>query len=233
LMAELTDKRENQPESKQDVVETKAAVIVSFINDVIRKEMPNCAYVYDPDLSYETGMQLLRDNNNSGQAVQDGQELFIYRVTSLRYPDETQAPNMRSSQNTGKIRLSDGKSAVYSAVHAEFDIEYMYVVPSMEEAQRFEVVFMSEDGISGTTDVQARMGELGDFHYYLSWEKLLDNTVNSNDNYYKAYASLVKVRGFFFVFRGESKIITEIKSKVNSYVFLTGDGQNLGTTSVK
>jgi hypothetical protein len=212
------DRSINYSESKNDVVDTKAAVIVAFLNDVLKKEMPNCSYAYDPDLSYETGMKILRDNNNMGNAQQDGAELFLYRVTPLRHPDEGQAPNIRSTHQKGRVRLSDGVAATYTAVHAEFDLEFLYCNPNMEEAQRFEVVYLSDDGISGTPEVTARMGELGDFNYFLKWEKLLDITVNNQDNYYKAYASILKVRGFFFVFEGESKIITEIKTGINSYV---------------
>lgn len=226
------DRTVNFSDSKNDVVETKAAVIVAFINDVLRKEMPNCSYAFDPDLSYETGMKILRDNNNMGTAQQDGKELFLYRVTSLRHPDEGQAPNVRSTHNRGKIMLSDGKAATYSAVHAEFDLEFLYVNPSMEESQKFEVTFLSDDGMTGTTDLTAKMGELGDFRYYLKWEKLLDITVNSNDNYYKAYASMVKVRGFFFVFEGESKVIHDIKANINSYIQNTTTGIHLETVTV-
>ena len=77
------------------------------------------------------------------------------------------------------------------------------------------------------------MGELGEFKYFIEYEKLLDFTANSNDNYYKSYASSIRVRGFFFVFRGESKIITEIKSKINAYTRVKGDGQLLETLIVK
>ena len=226
------DRANNIPDSKQDVVDTKAAVIVAFINDVIRKEMPGVSYAYDPDLSYETGMRILRDNNNMGTAQQDGQELFLYRVTPLRHPDEGQAPNLRSTHNDGRIRLSDGKAASFSAVHGEFDLEFLYVNPSMEEAQKFEVVFLSEDGLTGTNELTVSMGELGDFRYFLKWEKLLDITVNSNDNYYKAYASILRIRGFFFVFRGESKIITEIKTNIGT-INLVSNGENLETITVK
>jgi hypothetical protein len=226
------DRSVNYPESKNDVVDTKAAVIVAFINDVLKKEMPNCSYAYDPDLSYETGMRILRDNNNMGTAQQDGKELFLYRVTALRHPDEGQAPNVRSTHQRGKLMLSDGKAATYSAVHAEFDLEFLYVNPSMEESQKFEITFLSDDGISGTPELTAKMGELGDFRYYLKWEKLLDITVNSNDNYYKAYASILKVRGFFFVFEGESKIIQEVKANINSYIQLTSLSKHLETVIV-
>lgn len=211
------DRAENVTGSKNDVVETKVAVLQAFLNDVIRKEMPNCAYVYDPELSYESGLKTLRNNNKMNQAYQDPAELFIFRTTPLRHPDDGQAPNARSTHQNGVIKDPDGTATIYSAVHAEFDLEFLYCNPIMEEAQRFEVVFLSDDGISGTPEVDVKLGDLGYFKHYLKWEKLLDVTVNTADNYFKAYASSMRIRGYFFVFRGEGKVIKEIKNQVKTF----------------
>ena len=207
----------NSIDSMKDVVETVAPVLQTIINDVIRFEMPSCNYVYDPDLSYETSLQRFRNNNTMNNTTMEALPLFSFRRTALRYPDDGSAPNMRSTSHRGVQRLPDGGAVEYSAVHCEFDLDFLYINKFMQELEQFEITYMSEDGISSVKEITVTIPQLGDFKYFLAWSPLLDISDNTEDNFYKGLAGTLKVRGFFFVFRTESKQILEINANIRAF----------------
>jgi hypothetical protein len=204
-----------------DVVDSVGPCLKAFLENVIRAEMPDCRYVFDPELSYETGIQRLRANNKmnelEGKEANKPLPLFIFKRTALMYPEEQQAPNMRSTHGSGFMKIANGKAAKYSFVHAEFSVDFLYVNPNMEMVERFEIAYLSKRGITGTTEFVVNLGDLGDFRYYLTWNDIIDVDMSTDTNYSKAIASTVKIRGFFFVFETEAKQILEIKQQIATF----------------
>ena len=173
--------------------------------------MPNISTVYDEQLSYETGIKkLMTDDNYSGND-RDPLPAFMYQRTIL-IPSESGVAR-RSKGKTGCIRIGD-KILTYSAFHGEFDINFLYVSESVELAEKFEVVYNSEEGITGTKEIVVSMGELGDFTYFLDYQDLTEKIIEHENVYYKGIIGSIKVRGFYFTFKGESGLIKEIQSRI-------------------
>lgn len=211
----------NNSNSMGDVVHSLGPVLKSFLDNVIRAEMPDCRYVYDPDLSYESGVQRLRANNKMNEIEgKNGNQplpLFIFRRTALMYPEEGQAPNIRATHGTGAMKIADGVAVKYGFTHAEFSVDFLYINPNMEQMEQFEITYLSKRGISGTTEFPVDLGDLGEFKYFLSWNDVIDVEVQTEGNYFKGIASTVKIRGFFFVFESEAKQILEIKQNIATF----------------
>lgn len=211
----------NNPNSMNDVVHSLGPVLKSFLDNVIRAEMPDCKYVYDPELSYESGIKRLRENNKmnqlEGKVANQPLPLFIFRRSALMYPEEAQAPNMRSTHGTGTMKTAHGVAVKYGFVHAEFSVDFLYVNPNMEQMEQFEIAYLSKRGVTGTTEFVVDLGDLGEFRYYLSWNDVIDVEVQSETNYFKGMASTVKIRGFFFVFESEAKQILQIKQNIATF----------------
>ena len=211
----------NNPDSMNDVVDSLGPVIKGFIDNVIRAEMPSCKYVYDPELSYESGVARLRANNQmnelEGANANQPLPLFIFRRTALMYPEEAQAPNVRSTHGKGAMRTDDGIAVQYGFAHAEFNIDFMYINPNMKEIEQFEITYLSKRGITGTTQFEVELAGLGSFMYYLTWNDVIDVEVQQEANYFKGIASTVKIRGFFFVFESRAKQILEIRNRIATF----------------
>ena len=199
----------NNNDSQNDVVSTHSHVLFAFEN-MIRKEMPNSAVVFDPKLSYETAMKQFYANNESDQ---DPLPLFAY-MRSVSRPAED-APARRGRNYTGNLKHDDGIIS-YKATHDEFDVNFMYITKSIESLERFEVVYNSDEGISGTKEITVPMGDLGEFKYFLDFQELTDIEVESENTFYKGLAGSLKIRGFYFTFRATSGIIKNIVTQLKS-----------------
>jgi hypothetical protein len=205
--------RINYPDSQNDVVTTMTHVALAF-QHLVGTEMPNISVVYDEQLSYETGIKKILNNDNYSGADRDPLPAFMYQRTIL-IPSEI-GLSRRSKGRTGCIRVGD-EILTYSTFHGEFDINFLYVAESVEHIEKFEVVYNSEEGITGTKEIVVQMGdELGEFKYYLDYQDLTEKIIEHENVYYKGIIGSIKVRGFYFTFRGANGLIEQIRSRIIS-----------------
>jgi hypothetical protein len=222
----------NVAESTYDVVSNIQPVLAAFIASM-REEMPNLAYVYDPDLSYETAVPLLRDRNNQLGISSEPLPLLAFRMSTLRHPDDTQAPNRRLNKKTISMRIGDSMHT-FDALHGEMDVDLLYITKSMDELERFQIAYLAEVGISGTKELTVNMGQdIGDIKYFAQYNELLDITLNVENNYYKALVTSVKIRGFYLIFKNAGGIIKTIINNYHNYIQNPKDGILLETITMQ
>ena len=204
-------KEVNNTNSQNDVISTVTHSLCAF-ESLIRTEMPGQAVVYDEEVSYETGLkQFLSNSNYSGNHEQDPLPIFIYNRTVLI--DSEYGLGKRAKNMTGCMRSGSG-SLTYGATYGEYEIQFLYVSKNIEMAEKFEVVYNSDEGITGSKEMTVKMGELGDFKYFLTYQDLTSKEIAHENVYYKGIIGSIKVRGFYFTFRGTSGIIEQINSTI-------------------
>jgi len=200
----------NRPKSLNDTVTTATHVLKMF-EDSVRTEMPELAIVYDEQLSYETGMEQFLANSSYSGSDQRPMPIFIYNRTVL--VDSELGFGSRAPIFKNQITI-DGKRVVYRASYSEFEIQFLYVSRSTEEAEKFEVCYGSNDGISRNTELSLIMPELGEFKYFFTFDDLTEKPIEHEEVTYKGIIGTIKVRGLYFVFSGEAGIIEQINQKI-------------------
>jgi hypothetical protein len=222
-------KETNYSGSMNDVVDTIGPSLQVFINEVVKEEMPDCKFVYDPNLSYETAIKKLRENSQMNQDLSTALPLFVFRRSNLRWPEDGIAPNRRlTSAKAISRNLSDGKAIIYTPIFAEYDLEFLYINKNMEDIEKFEITYLSDEGISGTRQYVVRLPELGDFNHFAEYNELSSLEVNYEENFFKGLIGTIKIRGMFFTFRSESPIIKQISANYRSWL----DSVDLKPTSI-
>lgn len=205
----------NQPDSQYDVITTVTHVLRAF-EDMVRTEMPNCRCIYDEELSYESALRAIyAQDNYENNAGNDPLPALAYNRTVLK--DAETPPGRRMKNNLGCIKIGTAPNqqiVTYSATHAEFEIQFLYITKSIEMQEKFEVVYNSNDGISGTREIQVDMGELGSFTYYLTFDDLIQKDIIHEDVYYKGIIGSIKARGFYFTFKATNEIIKQINASI-------------------
>lgn len=206
---------DDTPNSTKDVVTSIGHVMFEF-KQLIADEMNSISTVFDPQLSYETAMKKwLKENPQHEDPI----PLFAYNRT---IPNYGEVGLMRRGRGvTGVLKLEDENgnkigASTYSVMHGEFTINFMYVTQSMEEAERFEVAYYGDEGISKTTEIIVEMPKLGAFSYFLDYNELDDITIEKDGSYYKTLIGTVKVRGMYFTFKGQSDLIKELNARIIS-----------------
>jgi hypothetical protein len=203
--------------SAANVISTAALVIKSFL-DVIKEEIPGLKYVYDEKLSYPTAVEAFRANNDMTGEVTELYPLFAFKRSVLRYP--TNAPGRRSIVERASRKISNTISQQYRTLHGEFDLNFLYVTKKMEDLERFEVAYLSEEGIPGhkefNVDLTSELGEI--FTYFATYGILDDKVIESEGHYFKIVTGKVTLRGFFPVLRGDAKHITQITLKIRTFL---------------
>ena len=201
----------NYPNSQNDVITTVTHALMAF-EDVVRQEMPECAVIYDEELSYESALRALVAKGNYDNANLANMPIFIYNRSPLR--KNIWGIGGRADNYDATMRLQDGRTLVYTPLNGEFDINFLYVSKSVEAVERFEVVYLCDEGISNTKELKVDMADLGVFTYYAEYKEITDKPVVREEVYYKGIAGNLTVRGFFFTFRADAKIIYEIRERV-------------------
>ena len=198
--------------------------------DLVREEMPNIPVIYVNELGFEEAMKsLLADANYSGTQFNELVPFFAYNRTVMINSEDRHLGN-RAKGKTGCVGLSDGQIANYSMTMGEFDIQFIYASNNIQLSEQFEVVYNSDEGITGSKELTVDLEELGEFKYFLEYQDLQDLNINFEDTYYKLIIGSVKVRGFYFTFRSTSGIIKEINQRIISSrnLSINGDDEILG-----
>ena len=212
-------KSTNYTDSQNDVVDTIGPSLQVFLNDVVRAELPNCFYVYDQELSYVTAITKYREQARMNGTTDTPMPLFVFRRSVLRWPEDGIAPNRRlTSSKAMQKNLQDGTAIFYTPIFGEYDIEFLYLNQTMEDVEKFEITYLSDEGISGTRQFTVRLPELGDFNHFADYNQLDSLDVSYESNFYKGLAGTIKIRGMFFTFRGQSSIIKQIDLNYRNWV---------------
>jgi hypothetical protein len=206
----MANKAVNNKDSQNDVIKSMTHVMEVFEN-LVRCEMPGTSVIYDEELSYETGIKQLLANDDFSNSNRDPLPLFIYNRTILRDTEHGLASRAKNLVGCQKV---NNQQILYSAAYGEFDIQFLYVTKNMQMSEAFEVVYNSNEGITGSRELTLGMGDLGDFKYFLTYDELTDKPIEHENVTYKGVIGSLRVRGFYFTFRGEAGLIQEINTNI-------------------
>jgi hypothetical protein len=190
--------------------------VVSEFKQMVIEEMGGISTVFDPLLSYDSALaKWLKENPEGENPI----PLFAYNRTITNYGDVGLQRRSRGVTGVLKLEDEDGNkigASKYSVMQGEFFINFMYITQSMEEAEKFEVVYYGDEGISAGTEITVNMPKLGAFKYFLEYNDLDDITIEKEGTYHKAIIGTIKVRGMYFTFKGQSGLIREINARIIS-----------------
>jgi len=205
-------------------ITTLSVLVIDNLLSKIQSEFPNIKFIYDDNLSYESAVNKLRAYN-----LQNGIEydigkypLFAFNRSVLRY--STEGIGKRSVVETANRRLDALNrpkiAETYHIPHLEFDLNFLYFTKSTQKMEEFEIIYLSEDGISQnkilTLDLTPDLG--GPLNYYLVYKPLDSKIISLEGKYYKQLNGSLVVRGFFPVIQGESPVILQIKKQIYNFM---------------
>lgn len=202
---------------QEKVVTTIALVLEQFLL-TIKKEVPQAKFVYDESLSYETAIEKFRaDNNITPSERTDALPLFAFKRSVLKYSEHglsrrSSRLDMSHEYNTAIPNTSN----VFKTVHGELDIEFLFIIKSAQDAELFEIEYLSELGITRQKELIVNTQEdLGlNLQYFVWHNPLADKSIQTDINYFKAIQGSVRIRGFYPVFKTRSKHILDVTGNI-------------------
>lgn len=209
----------NLPNGQDEVINSAAFVLKAFI-DYVSEEIPGLKFVYDEEQSYETTISSYRAKNNLQDDPKDFYPMFSFKRSVLRHVDA--GAGRRVASNLTRFNREDpplnqpGLSDVYKVLHGSFDLDFMYITKSAKELERFEILYLTEEGISSKKELEVDLSHVvgGSLKYFVTYSReLSEKRFNSNDSYYKIVSGQATIKGFYPVFRTQSKHILQIYNK--------------------
>jgi hypothetical protein len=209
------------PNSASNVVSTVALVLERFLAN-IREEIPDVKIVYDEALSYESALEAFRASNNiPSQPVKSNfYPMLIFKRSVLRYAKDGNSHRSIVDRVRRNMPEPSKDAQVYRGLHGEFDFQFLYVTKTMEDFERFEIAYLSEESFSEDREiiVDATVPITGtNLAYYLSPHPLEDRTISSEGNFYKAVTGSITIRGYYLVFRENLKIVESIRMRIMEF----------------
>jgi uncharacterized protein YegP (UPF0339 family) len=116
--------------------------------------------VYDPQLSYETGVRSLRANSLFNKEVVNLGEhpLLIFNRSPLRLTGDRFEDNYQVIDN----RDDDaGTDTTHKIAFGEFDFRFLYTTPNIITSEAFEVNYIAENGIRSINSITPDLSSLG------------------------------------------------------------------------
>lgn len=206
------------PDSAKNVVSTISPVVAEFIR-LIRQEIPQIGVVYSEELDYVSAMAKFRTDQNMRGTKDDPIPLFAFNRSVLRRTND-RAPGNRANQCKA-LKVEDGvNSFTYTPMQGEIDINFLYIAKDVHAIEQFEIAYLTEEGISGNKELIIDLpGELGEQKYAINTdEPLEDKRFENQDSFYKTVTGVLTIRGFYYVFKGRSKHILSIQTKIETFL---------------
>lgn len=179
------------------IVTTLAQVVGSLLSR-IKVLTPNANLIFDPSLSYESGVRALRiwDNMEPTTITTTQLPALFWNRSTLRRP----ASSLRHRNYTlrGNNPLADGLSyGRYRSYFSEFDFSFLFCVDSIKELEIFEILYSGEYAINQDKTMTIDFGgDVGLLDYRLDWQPLDDLQIEVESSYYKAVGASCVVSGY-------------------------------------
>lgn len=212
--------------AKIEVASTPSILIYHLLQEV-GKYLPNASAVYQPSLNYADGLRALREENQRKQIIDTtALPLLLFNRSTLRNNEVLGSRSrLRASQASQESTLERG---MYKVLMGEMDFRFLYVTTSMEELERFEMLYMTGVHVHNIKKVTITLPVLGELEYKISWQSLEDFELNIDDGYYKTIGSTAKVTGPFVVSLGEKlALIRDIYALGAVEIHIHGDEDDL------
>jgi len=203
----------NQADSDANVV-TLVGVVLERLITAFSTEVSELKFVYDEKLSYESAASQFRANNSLDSTSQDLYPLFAFKRSVLRHAKDG------SSKRTSSMRMTQflppNKVKVYRSVHGEIDVDFLYITKSMQDLERFEISYLSEEGFPNTKELYVSIPELGEdpLKYFVTYGELSDKVVEGQGVYYKAVSGTMVIRGYYPVLTGVNPAIMQVTGNI-------------------
>ena len=197
-----------------NAISTVGLVLDTYLS-LFRAKISNIKLVYDEALTYETSISRWRTKNNMYCSKIETYPLFSFKRSVLKHVDA--AMGHRAITERVKNKINDTKTEIYKALHAYTTLSFLYITETIEEVETFEVMYLSEDGISSIRAFSVDFSPLGEFIYYTTPKELADKTFESENNCYKMLAGEIDIRGYFPVLQRTGKHIFEIEAKIKNF----------------
>jgi len=190
------------------------ALVMKALVDKLKTVEPNMHTVFDPQLDYESSINMVRANKPSqGNANNPTLPLLAFSRSSLRrQPDIGQRSARFAVNNLDKIA---GTLDGYKVFRGEFDFRFVYFAKDISEIESFEIDYNSYEGFTKQTKITINIPNLGELDYFITWTFPLDDiTLSKEGNYYKAISGSVKVDGWFISGKTTFPVIKQINSDI-------------------
>ncbi len=187
---------------------TTVTLVLGALREKIKEIHPDVTLVYDPSLSYETGVASGRINTNYDVGSGDRNKptalpLFLNNRSPLRPTETSLGRGSRTTYEEDELREKLSLTSFKSS-HCEFDFRFMYIDKGIQRIENFEIQYVNKTGISGITefDVDLTFADIGTWKYYISWNPLGDLTTSKAGNNYLSLDGSARVYGWFLGITG-------------------------------
>ena len=191
---------------------SNVAPVIKGLLDLLGEMDQSLKFVYDEEQTYDSSIKRLRANGRISGDVREVFPLLSYSRSVLR----TSTHGVSRRLNTMPIIFPQGGGIAVktAALHGEFDLPFRLYTKSAVALENFEISYLSEVGASNEKEFTVTLPELGDFKYFVAFAPLEVKEHVSEGTFYKAAQGQMTVRGMFFLFKGESPVITKVSASI-------------------
>lgn len=193
-------------DAKKVEVTATPSILIYYLLQEVGKYLPSANAVYQPSLSYADGLRALREENSRKQLVDTtALPLLLFNRSTIR---NSEVFNKRARLRASHPILDVSGQPTpdhdqFRVLMGEMDFRFLYVTTSMEELERFELLYMTGVEVKNVKKIKITLPLVGELEYKIDWQSLEDFELSIDDGYYKTIGATAKVTGPFVVSMGE------------------------------
>lgn len=197
------------PKKVTNIVEVLAALDEFGLRPLLNR-IEKTETIMADELTTDQALTNIRTVQQRSQLPADTVPLFAWNRTPLRI-STVMEDRGRFKTDTFVSGSKADTNQILDTVHAEFDINFIYICENMQQMEQFEIEYVARSGISNIVNQIVNYDDLGQFKYEFFWGELEDKVLQEDGKDIKVIRGSVLIRGFFFIFEDEAKRINCIQ----------------------
>lgn len=185
-------------------IATNIAPALKGFLDILKQldQEMNIVYSEEYDDYISVINKLRSDNQGSSTTVFP---LLSFRRDVIRYQDNGAGKRFHMVPT-----LNTSGDVQYRTLSGLIELDFSYWHKDMPHIENFELLYMTELGLSKGKEFYVTIPDLGEFTYYVQFSELDSKIINTVENSYRSVLGKASLYGQFVIATGPAKVIREI-----------------------
>lgn len=207
-------------------------IIRAWKNNILSQDS-QLKIVFDDTVDYQRSSRAIRKTAQVTNADTSKRLPMLAFQTGPMQWDEEGGIGLRSRTTFVKCPDGNGGFVKLKAIHAYFNMAFIYYSRTMEDILRFQIAYMTEEFVSTFKRVRVEFPGGIVSNYEFSYDEPFDEKIlQTENNEIKGISGNIRVSGQFFSINGLAKVIRKINTNVTELEVIDAGGDPVGTVNI-
>lgn len=207
--------------------------VIQAWKDLIWSQDSEMNIIFDSTIDYQRASKAIRKNAQiTGADTSKRLPILAFQVGPLQWDDES-GIGLRSRTQPIICPNDQGGHLKLKAVQGFFNLSFIYYTRNLEDLNRFQIAYMTEEFISTFKRVPVTFPGGIKANYDFTYDEPFDEKIlQTEDNKIMGVSGNIRVNGQFFSVKGLVQLIKKINAGISDFEAVNAVGEPIGTVKL-